>query len=143
MIENSVSVIDISSEEAWGILVSNPDATLVDVRSEVEALLVGRPNLRPIEKVSSLIPWQLYPGSAVNKDFEKSISETFPNKENSILLFICKSGGRSALAADLAIKLGYKHCYNIEDGFEGTIDSFGQRGHISGWKFAKLPWEQS
>jgi len=38
--------------------------------------------------------------------------------------------------------LGYKHCYNIAEGFEGDKDDAGHRGTIGGWKVHGLPWVQ-
>ena len=59
------------------------------------------------------------------------------------VLFICRSGSRSNQAAIMASQTGFTDCYNILEGFEGDRDENGQRGKISGWKAAGLPWVQS
>lgn len=70
-----------------------------------------------------------------NENFKTALSDIVPDK-SSTLLFLCKSGGRSQQAAIEMTALGYKNCYNISDGFEGSLDS-----KMIGWK-ATLPWEQ-
>jgi rhodanese-related sulfurtransferase len=58
------------------------------------------------------------------------------------VLFLCRSGVRSAAAAEAAARAGYAHAYNVTEGFEGPLDADGHRG-VSGWKAAGLPWRQS
>jgi rhodanese-related sulfurtransferase len=56
---------------------------------------------------------------------------------------MCRSGDRSAGAANLMIKAGYKNVYSIADGFEGDIAKDGaHKGEraVNGWKNAGLPW---
>ena len=59
------------------------------------------------------------------------------------VLLICRSGDRSARAANLLSQLGYAAVYTVVDGFEGDAiasgDKQGQR-LINGWKNAGLPW---
>ncbi len=57
------------------------------------------------------------------------------------VLFLCRSGARSAAAAQAAQALGYQ-AFNILEGFEGDLDSKGQRGKLGGWRFHGLPWQQ-
>jgi hypothetical protein len=38
---------------------------------------------------------------------------------------------------------GYKRLINIVDGFEGPLDSQNHRGHLGGWRYCGLPWQQS
>ena len=49
---------------------------------------------------------------------------------------ICRTGRRSALAADLLAEAGFTRVYSVIDGFEG--DGPGMKG----WKAAGLPWRQ-
>ena len=37
--------------------------------------------------------------------------------QNDSLFFICKSGSRSMMAAQCAIKFGFKNSFNVYDGF--------------------------
>jgi len=59
------------------------------------------------------------------------------------LLFLCRSGVRSAAAARAMTAAGYSTCLNVSDGFEGPMDAQGKRGSQAGWKAAGLPWRQS
>ena len=58
------------------------------------------------------------------------------------LYFICRSGGRSQLAAETMASAGYGRCHNVSDGFEGPLDADRHRGRLAGWKSAGLPWMQ-
>ena len=58
------------------------------------------------------------------------------------VLFICRSGARSASAAEYCTAEGYDDCYNVIEGFEGPSDRDKHRGKISGWKMRALPWVQ-
>jgi rhodanese-related sulfurtransferase len=63
--------------------------------------------------------------------------------KESMVMFLCRSGGRSHQAAATATESGYTNCYNILEGFEGDKDASGHRGTKGGWKAAGLPWVQS
>ena len=58
------------------------------------------------------------------------------------MLLLCRSGKRSALAAEAATKAGLAHVFNVQEGFEGDADDHRQRGHFNGWRFHNLPWVQ-
>ena len=59
------------------------------------------------------------------------------------IFLICRSGKRSAEAAEILNKDGYRNLFNVNDGFEGNKDKDGHRNSINGWRFNNLPWEQS
>ena len=59
-----------------------------------------------------------------------------------LVMFICRSGGRSHNAAMLAQQAGYSEAYNVLEGFEGDRDAQGHRNTIGGWRAAGLPWTQ-
>ncbi len=121
--------------EALALLQEAPGAKLVDVRSRAELDWVGRiPGAVEIE-------WQSYPGMRPNTDFLSYLSSQV-DKE-SMVMFLCRSGGRSHQAAATAADSGYANCYNILEGFEGDKDASGHRGTSGGWKAAGLPWVQS
>ena len=118
--------------EAWEIWQNAPGATLVDVRTRAEWDWVGRiPNAVEIE-------WQDYPGGQPNPDFLAQLKRQVDPE--SVVMFICRSGVRSHNAACLASEAGFSSCYNVLEGFEGNVDASGQRGKLSGWRFAGLPW---
>ena len=72
---------------------------------------------------------------------EKALTERGVQKDNEIF-FICRSGGRSRMAAEAMAAAGYRHCLNVAEGFEGPMDADRHRGQIAGWKFEGLDWVQ-
>ena len=44
--------------------------------------------------------------------------------------------------AQAARDAGFRHVYNVADGFEGHLDPDGHRGQAGGWKASGLPWRQ-
>lgn len=121
--------------EAYEILKSAPGAKLVDVRSRAELDWVGRtPDTVEIE-------WATYPGMKLNLHFLAQLEQQV-DKE-ALVLFICRSGGRSHHAAEKATQAGFRDCYNVLEGFEGDMDSNRHRNSIGGWRAAGLPWIQS
>ena len=62
--------------------------------------------------------------------------------KDAVVLLLCRSGKRSALAADVAAKAGLTQVYNIAEGFEGELDEQQHRGGFDGWRFHQLPWVQ-
>ncbi|MDR2881804.1 MAG: rhodanese-like domain-containing protein [Azoarcus sp.] len=111
-----------------------PGAKLIDVRSNAERHFVGYiPGTVNLE-------WQLWPSGQVNASFLTQLRQAVDPE--SLVMFICRGGGRSDKAARLATQSGYNNCYNVLEGFEGPPDANKQRGRIGGWKFSNLPWEQ-
>jgi rhodanese-related sulfurtransferase len=120
--------------EAYAIMNTMPEAKLVDVRTKAEWDWVGRiPNAIEIE-------WASYPGMQPNQNFVSQLEEKVDPE--ALVMFICRSGGRSHSAAAIAAQAGYENSYNVLEGFEGDKDATGQRNKISGWRFAGLPWKQ-
>ena len=78
----------------------------------------------------------------VNESFIREVQKVAPDKTAPILL-LCRSGQRSLDAAKALEANGYKHLVNITDGFEGPLDGSNHRGNIGGWRYNKLPWQQS
>jgi rhodanese-related sulfurtransferase len=122
-------------DEAHEIWTSAPGATLVDVRSRAELDFVGRiPGAVEIE-------WMTYPGMKVNPNFMAAMEQQV-DKE-SLVMFICRSGGRSHQTAQVATQAGFLDCYNVLVGFEGDANAQKHRNVLNGWKMLGLPWEQS
>ncbi|HEX5125830.1 MAG TPA: rhodanese-like domain-containing protein [Rhodocyclaceae bacterium] len=122
-------------QEAFEVLEHAPDAKLVDVRTRAELDWVGRiPGAVEIE-------WNMYPGNQPNPHFLNQLKQQVAPA--STVMFICRSGARSHAAAIAASESGYPDCYNVLEGFEGEKDANGQRGKVSGWRHAGLPWMQS
>jgi rhodanese-related sulfurtransferase len=121
--------------EAQAVLKQQPSAKLVDVRSRPELDFVGRvPGAVEIE-------WKTYPGMQANPKFVDQLKEKVP--AGSIVMFLCRSGGRSHDSAVAAMQAGYRDAYNVLEGFEGDRDPGGHRNTVGGWRARGLPWTQS
>lgn len=134
-------VTNVSSEQVWQALGSDPRAQLVDVRCDAEWAFVGIPDLSSVNKQPILIAWQTYPTMHQNPAFVDDLRRYGLTEENHIY-FLCRSGARSQMAAMAAKAAGFGICFNIVDGFEGPPNENGHRGEVAGWKAAGLPWNQ-
>jgi rhodanese-related sulfurtransferase len=135
MIEN------VAPGKAWEALRSDPQAQLVDVRTDVEWAYVGLPDLGAIGKQAVLIPWQVFPSMQVNPGFVEALKQAGFTPDHRIY-FLCRSGIRSLAAAQAMQAAGFPDVYNVADGFEGPVDQDGHRGSAAGWKAEGLPWRQ-
>ena len=139
------AVADVSVEEAWQRLASDEASVLIDVRTRAEWAFVGLPDLSSIGKQPILIEWQEFPTNLVDQDFAqrlKGLLEQAGVGQGTELLFLCRSGGRSLMAARAMVGAGYTRCRNVAHGFEGGLDPTRHRGRIDGWKARNLPWVQ-
>ena len=134
-------VENVTAREAWDSLAADPQAHLVDVRCDAEWTFVGVPDLLEIGKQPYLIPWQLFPTMHLNNGFVGALRHAGATPEHK-LYFMCRSGQRSAAAAQAMEAAGFAQVYNIEGGFEGPPDEHGHRGNVAGWKSNGLPWKQ-
>jgi rhodanese-related sulfurtransferase len=140
-----VHIEDVPVEEVWAKLKSDAKSVLVDVRTRAEWTFVGVPDLAPIGKQVLPIEWQSFPDNRVDPAFVERLKEGLKIRgvdRSSELFFICRSGGRSQMAARAATAAGYSRCRNVAEGFEGPLDSNRQRGQVAGWKAKGLPWVQ-
>ncbi len=127
----------LTPKEAFEMLQANPKALLVDVRTKAELELVGRvPGALNVE-------WAFYPGMVANENFAEQLITELNNRhvdKDTVLIFMCRTGGRSNNAATVAAALGFSQAYNTLEGFEGEANADKQRTLINGWKHAGLPW---
>lgn len=128
-------ITQIDPENAWQFILEHPQHTLLDVRDAVEFALVGHP-LGAIN-----IPWKTAPTWQINPDFLAQVERAVGHTSAPILL-LCRSGQRSQEAALQLEAAGYSNLYNIQEGFEGPLDSNRHRSTLGGWRFYGLPWEQ-
>lgn len=119
---------------AWRLLQAG-QAKLVDVRSGEELKFVGQ------VPGSVHVAWATGTSLTRNPRFVRELEAKVGGKEQPLLL-LCRSGKRSALAAEAAAKAGFAEVYNVLGGFEGDLDEHQQRGHFNGWRFHALPWSQ-
>lgn len=120
---------DLSAKEAWGFLETHPDATLIDVRTSSEWTMVGFPDLSSLGRKALGVTWS----ADQEADFGHALLKAVPQKDKPVL-FICRSGQRSAHAAEAAMLLGYQEIINITDGFED------RHGPGTGWRASDLPF---
>lgn len=133
---------DITPSQAWELLRDNAAAVLIDVRTEAEWRFVGVPDTGSIDRPTALIEWVDGTGSP-NPRFAEQLSKALAGRDpEAPVVFLCRSGQRSAHAAGVATDLGISPSYNVIDGFEGPLDAQGRRGG-AGWRAEGLPWRQS
>lgn len=143
MVEET-QVRGLSPQAAWELLQGNPRAILVDVRSNMEYLFVGHP-------VGAIhVPWIDEPDWQINPHFVTQIRKLLLGgvcaADGDIscapVVLICRSGKRSLEAGKLLVKNGFNEVYNVDEGFEGDLDTSHHRSSMGGWRFRGLPWEQ-
>ena len=123
----------VSPQDAWRLFQTG-QAVIVDVRTAEERKFVGHiPN-------TLHIPWAIGVSLTRNTHFAQDL-EQHVGKDKLIFL-LCRSGKRSAAAANVAFNAGFKSVYNIDQGFEGDLDEHTQRGKFNGWRYHQLPWIQ-
>jgi len=123
----------VAADDAWKLFIGG-HAHLVDVRAAEERKFVGHvPN-------TLHVAWQTGPALIKNPRFLRELESKLP--KDAVILLLCRSGKRSAAAAANATAAGFKHVFNIREGFEGDLDGRQQRGANGGWRQRGLPWVQ-
>ncbi|WP_084197332.1 rhodanese-like domain-containing protein [Solimonas soli] len=123
----------VTPRDAWE-LVQSGQARLVDVRSGEERKFVGHvPD-------TLHVAWATGTALTRNPRFAREL-EAKVGKHEAVLL-LCRSGKRSALAAEAAARAGFTAAFNVLEGFEGELDAERHRGRRDGWRFHGLPWVQ-
>lgn len=123
----------VTPQEAWTLATAGA-AIIVDVRTAEEYKYVGHVPGSP------LVQWQTGAALAKNPRFAKELGAKVD--KGAVILLLCRSGKRSAAAAEAATRAGFTRVFNIRQGFEGDITEDGQRGSSGGWRFHGLPWVQ-
>lgn len=131
----------VSAQDAWNALTHNKDACLIDVRTQVEWEAVGVVDLPESQVIYlTLVDHQ----GVLNPDFISFLEQADTLKKRP-LYFLCKIGGRSQKAAELAAYYGFEHLFNIVGGFEGIerglSESSSPSALTAGWK-NRLPSKQ-
>lgn len=132
---------DVTPEEAWKLLSENPEAVLVDCRTEAEWRFVGVADLSSLDRDVVYVEWNRANG-ARNHGFIDDLVASGVTPGDGPVVFLCRSGNRSIPAAEAATAAGIGPSYNMLDGFEGNLDEKGHRG-AAGWRSIGLPWRQS
>lgn len=125
----------LTPREAFDLMQRDPDALLIDVRTEIEFFYVGHPT------GAVNVEWHTTPDFEVNPEFAEQVLREAGDKARPVLL-ICRSGKRTLDAGAALEAAGFSNVINIVEGFEGDLDQNFQRGTLGGWRKAGLPWEQ-
>nr|WP_315233931.1 rhodanese-like domain-containing protein [uncultured Albidiferax sp.] len=124
----------VSPAAAWRLFEAGA-AQLVDVRTFEERKFVGH------VPGSAHVAWATGTSLTRNPRFVRELEAKVGSKDATVLL-LCRSGKRSAQAAEAAAKAGFTRVFNVLEGFEGEIDGQQHRGAADGWRFHSLPWVQ-
>ena len=138
----------VTSAEAYGKWEEAPGAVkILDVRTPEEYIFVGHPEMAVnIPLAFQTHRWSEEKGYfdvAPNPEFVTQVAEWA--KPSDVLLAMCRSGGRSAMAVNLLAQAGFENAYNIVDGMEGDLvkdpdNLFAGKRMKNGWKNSGLPW---
>lgn len=122
---------------AWALIRAG-EAAFVDVHSSEERHFVGH------VPGSLHVPWATGTALTHNPRFVRELEAKLARDggKDAVVLLLCRSGKRSALAAEAATKAGFRHVFDVLEGFEGEIDAHRHRGVADGWRFHDLPWVQ-
>lgn len=138
----------VTSNEAYEMWKENPENVhILDVRTLEEYYYVGHAAMATnIPVFLETYQWDTIKvdlAMRLNPDFLTEVKATY--QPNDIILITCRSGGRSAFAANKLAEAGFTNVYNITDGFEGDkvkdVNSvfYGYR-MVNGWKNSGLPY---
>ena len=107
--------INIKATDAFDFLSKKDNSHLIDTRSDIEWKSTGIPDLSSINKETNLINWGPVLDQTFFEQYKKFLLTSFNQKDS--LFFICRSGSRSLMAAQFAIKFGFENSFNIFEGF--------------------------
>ena len=115
-----MNLINIKALEAFEFLSKKVNSHLIDTRSNLEWKTTGVPDLTSINKETYLVNW----GPVLDQNFFEQYKEFLLIKfnKNDNLFFICRSGSRSLMASQIAIKFGFKNSFNLYEGFDNDSD---------------------
>ena len=112
--------INIKATDAFDFLSKKDNSHLIDTRSDIEWKSTGIPDLSSINKETNLINWGPVLDQIFFEQYKNFLLTSFNKNDN--LLFICRSGSRSLMAAQFAIKFGFENSFNIYEGFYNEND---------------------
>ena len=112
--------INIKAIDAFDILSKKVNSHLIDTRSDLEWKTTGIPDLSLINKEANLINWGPVLDQTFFEQYKNFLLNSFNQKDS--LFFICRSGSRSLMAANISIELGFKKSFNIYEGFHNEND---------------------
>jgi len=142
----------VNALEAYDLNQTDEKVLLIDVRGPAEVQFVGVP-----KGIDKNIPYVFDNYAQIDgkrKEYQREANSGFTTAvdafvaargldKNARLVLICRSGDRSAAAANLLHKSGYTKVMSVVDGFEGDKAKDGEhKGQrvVNGWKNRNLPW---
>jgi rhodanese-related sulfurtransferase len=145
-----------TADDAYKHTMDNMDKTLfVDIRTPSELNYLGA-----VTVMDAHVPLVFMDTTAWNdkkhrykranntnfvSDIDAALKKKGLGKDDTVIL-MCRSGSRSAFAADKLADAGYTKVYNVVDGYEGDKAKDGTdkgRRTVNGWKNSGLPWTYS
>ncbi len=137
----------LTSADAASALETDPTILFLDVRDPIEVTFVGHPT--PIDAVVPLQiatlefdanagAYRMKPNPNFVTDVAAIAARQGLAKQHPIFV-MCRSGGRSAAAAQALAGAGYTNVWNLIEGFEGDTNDEGDRS-LNGWRNSGLPW---
>ena len=123
----------IPSKEITDYLKKNPKCVLLDVRTKEEWNTIGKPDGEKIGLKTHFLSIQFGDERIFNENFIQEFKNLNIGQDHEILT-MCRSGGRSQVAAELLTRENYTSS-NISDGFEGNQENIG-------WKECDLPCQK-
>ncbi len=143
-----------TAQQAYERMQNQGEKTLfIDVRSRAEVNFLGMP-IQADANIPYMEMNEWYAWDAKKQNFKMQLNQDFGNfvdarlkakglgKDDTVIL-MCRSGSRSAKAANLLAKSGYTQVYTLAEGYEGDKAQEGEmKGQrvVNGWKNNHLPW---
>ena len=140
----------LTAKEAYEIVKAERAKTLfIDVRTRAELQFVGMTHeidgQVPFVEMNEFGEWdnannrfKLDANPVFSQSVEKLLAAKGLGKGDRVVV-MCRSGDRSARAANLLADSGFTNVWNQVEGFEGDLSKDGRRD-VNGWKNAGLPW---
>jgi rhodanese-related sulfurtransferase len=145
-----------TAAQAYKYTMDNMDKTLfVDIRTPSELNYLGATTVMDAHVPMVFMDTRTWNSKKhrytrrKNETFVADIGKALAKKgltKNDTVILICRSGKRTATAANLLAKNGYTKVYTIVDGYEGGKAKKGKnkgKRVVNGWKNSGLPWTYS
>jgi len=139
----------LSAKQAYDLKMKRPSRVLfIDVRTPAETEYVGIADQVDVNIPIMVDDYSLWDNAKSryqaiqNDDFVHEVAQALKERgltRHDTIIVMCRSGDRSAAAANLLTEHGYGNVYSVWEGFEGDMSKSGQRS-VNGWKNDGLPW---
>ena len=146
--KQTVAKLYVNSEEAYDVCKGDSEnVKVIDVRTVQEYAFIGHPTMAyNVPFLFATRKWDPEAGCYAMEPNEHFLDQIRAiATPDDLLLVTCRSGQRSAGAANLLTEAGYKNVYSVVDGFEGDKvkdpdSQFDGQRKKNGWRNAGLPW---